>query len=164
MPWIADVLLDRFEKHEEYEIAGFSFPPVAQRRLISHLEAAGFKVIVIPVEREKPRLLESYDSLPTAGIDAYLDVAQSGVGYMGTYGMSKKVGPHVSTYVRLVSAHTKEVRYQDFIEYGWGTTTEIGMQQLDAPEDHVFWKIKRVKDELTDRRNSTTWRRPPSIL
>ena len=165
MPLIANLLLDRFEKHEEYEIAGFSFPPVAQPRLISHLEAAGFKVIVIPVEREKPRLLESYDSLPTAGIDAYLDVAPSGVGYMGTYGfMSKKVGPHVSTYVRLVSAHTKEVRYQDFIEYGWGMTTEIGMQQLDAPEDHVFKKTKILKADLTNWRNSTTWfGKPPSI-
>ena len=86
LPPLLSVLIEQTQKHEEYEIIGFSFPPVAQPRLISHLEAAGFKVIVIPVEREKPRLLESYDSLPTTGIDAYLDVAPSGVGYQGTYG------------------------------------------------------------------------------
>jgi hypothetical protein len=149
------VLVDTFtfEEHEEYEDAGFSFAPVAQRRLISHLKAAGYKVILVPAEREKPsklrlQLLRSYDALLAAGVDAYLDVTSSGVGFMGNNTFSKKVGPHVSTFVRLVSARTKEVLYQDIIQYGWGRIATVPGPVLDAPEDHVFKSTKALRDDL----------------
>jgi hypothetical protein len=139
------------EKHPEYEAAGFSFAPVAQRQLINHLKAAGYKVVVVRVARDKPnQLLKSYNALPTTGVDAYLDIAPTGVGFQGSYApFAKKVGPHVSTFVRLVSARTHEVLYQDYIHYGWGIAPAITGTELEAPEAHVFKKTKVLKNDLT---------------
>jgi hypothetical protein len=145
-------MVDQFakEKHPEYEYAGFNFAPVAQRQLINHLKAAGYNVVVVPAAREKPnQLLKSYNALPTTGVDAYLDIAPTGVGFQGSYApFAKKVGPHVSLFVRLVSARTKDILYQDYIHYGWGIAPAIAGTELDAPEAHVFKKTKVLEDDL----------------
>jgi hypothetical protein len=145
--WIADAA--RVKKHEEYEHAGFSFSSVAQGRLIKQLEAAGYKVVLVPAEREKPyKLLDSYGSLPATGVDAYLDLASPGVGFKGDDPFSKKVGPYVSAFARLVSASTKDVLYQDFVQYGWGENRMVDGTLLDAPKGHVFKKTKVVQKVL----------------
>lgn len=137
------------KKHEEYEHAGFSFSRVAQARLVRQLETAGYQVVLIPVDREKPyKLLETYASLPASGVDAYLDLAAPGVGFKGDSPFSKKVGPHVSAFARLLSASTKEVLYQDFIQYGWGENHMLDGTIVDAPKGHVFKKPKLVREVL----------------
>jgi hypothetical protein len=148
--------------HPEYQSTDFHFSAVAERRLTEHLKAAGFSVVSVPVDREKPnQLLRDYQALSVSNVDAYLDVAVLGVGYRksnsGAWPFAHKVGPYVAVAVRLVSARSKKILYADIIEYGWSKARYLGMEttEIDAPEDNLFANTKAVETDLmkTDSRS-----------
>jgi hypothetical protein len=141
-------------KHPEYESAGFRFAVVAERVLTEHLKAAGFNVITVPVEREKPyQLLRNYKALSVPNVDAYLDVVSGGVGYRQSDSapdFARKLGPYVLVYVRLVSARSKEILYADAIEYAWRKAHRSGLpgSEIDAPDNQVFKNADAVEMDL----------------
>jgi hypothetical protein len=144
-------------KHPEYESAGFRFSVVAERLLTEHLKAAGFKVVTVTVEREKPyQLLRNYKALSVPSVDAYLDVVSRGVGYRQSDSapdFARKVGPYVLVSVRLVSARSKKILYADTIEYGWRKAHQLGLpgSEIDAPDDQVFEDAEAVEMDLMSR-------------
>jgi hypothetical protein len=154
---LGGLMFEQFKKpkHPEYANAGFHFSAEAERLLTAHLKAAGFNVIVVPVERKKPyQLVDDYKALSVPNVDAYLDVAPGGVGYRkSTFsafpGAARKVGPIVGVVVQLVSARTKKVLYAETLEYGWrkATAGNTGVD-IEAPDDHIFKNVDALETDL----------------
>lgn len=75
----------------------------------------GISVIGVQIKRNGNDLLEDYKKTPSAGADAILDVSPANVGFRE---IKDDVFPLLKVRLRLVSARTREVLYQDTISIG----------------------------------------------
>ena len=76
------------------------------------IEQKGIRVIGVQVNRNGNDLLKDYKKTPSAGSDAILDVSAVNVGFRK---IKDDVYPLLKVRVRLVSARTREVLYQDTV-------------------------------------------------
>lgn len=95
---------------------GYSLRHDFTSQLEAALEADGYKVDLVAVQRDGDAFLKSY--APPAGADAVLDVVvhNSSVGYRAA-GDKTDYYPYVDTSVRLVSVKNEDVLYQEQVIY-----------------------------------------------
>jgi hypothetical protein len=82
----------------------------------------GIAVIGVHAKRNGYDLLDEYKKAPSAGTDAILDVSPVTVGFKG---VEEEVFPLLKVRVRLVSARTREVLYQDTVQIGDGKKSPL---------------------------------------
>jgi hypothetical protein len=85
--------------------------------LAQELRACGYEVTILDVTRPKPEILKSYDGLDPAP-DAYIDVVLNWSGYF-TASPTADYVPALRTLVRVVKRQSKEIAYQELINYGY---------------------------------------------
>jgi hypothetical protein len=85
--------------------------------LAQELRSTGYEVKVIEVKREKPTILQSYDALEE-GHDAYVDCVLNWSGYFTASAVSE-YKPAMRVLVRMVKRKTKEIAYQELVNYGY---------------------------------------------
>lgn len=115
------------------------------RSLTDKLSALGYQVNLISVTREKKQsLLESYDSVDSAGADAILDVAIESMGYATEHPMfSRHWRPASQVKVALIDVHSNKKVYEEKFMYGYHNPFMSGTD-IDAPKTYHF----KNKDEL----------------
>ena len=82
----------------------------------------GITVMGVHTKRNGYDLLEEYKKASSAGADAILDVSPVTVGFKG---VEEDVFPLLKVQVRLVSARTREVLYQDTVQIGDGKKSPL---------------------------------------
>lgn len=133
------------------EYADFDFAAISQRGLKKYLELKGYHVTSVSVNRDNPHaLLGDYSLLNVTGVDAFLDLAPVEVGFKrktwaGPF--AREVGPHVSVVVRLVSADSKEILYEESVQYGYDKNPFAAGTRIDAPTEHRFKNTDAMKSE-----------------
>ena len=97
----------------------YNFDPAQEftSALAEELRAGGYEVKVIEVARPKPAMLESYDALDPEP-DAYVDSVLNWSGYF-TASAVANYQPAMHALVRVVKRRTKEIAYQELINYGY---------------------------------------------
>jgi hypothetical protein len=90
--------------------------------LKQHVGQKGITVIGVHTKRSGYDLLDDYKKTPSAGSDAILDVSPVTVGFKG---VEEDVFPLLKVQVRLVSARTREVLYQDTVQIGDGKKSPL---------------------------------------
>jgi hypothetical protein len=85
------------------------------KALKQQISQKGIAVMGVHTIRNGYDLLDEYKKIPSAGADAILDVSPVTVGFKGA---GENVFPLVQVQVRLVSARTREVLYQDTVRIG----------------------------------------------
>ncbi len=97
--------------------------------LTTALEAHGYTVKVIPVDRPKSDFLPKYPDPTASGADAYLDIALQGAGYgyiAAGMGSSLPYRPFVWANCKLVGASKGEALMQDTIFYNpFGSPSKV---------------------------------------
>jgi hypothetical protein len=89
--------------------------------LAKELSACGYEVTVMDVARPKPAILDSYDDIDAklvAKPDAYVDLVLNWSGYF-TASPTADYIPTVRALVRVVKRQSKEIAYQELINYGY---------------------------------------------
>jgi hypothetical protein len=97
-------------------VRGFDLSADFRQQMVAAIEARGYRVKLLTVERIKSGFLESYDSLDKEP-DAYVDATVSG-GYLCASGTADYF-PSVQVGIRIVKRATREVVYQERIAYGY---------------------------------------------
>ncbi len=146
----AELTKDHKEKYGK-----FVFSAVMQRSLTKHLQAMGYPVIQLAVKHKKPdKLLRKYTRLSAAGADVYLDVVPLLLGYWPKTSMRPgspdPAEPAVTVLVRLVSASSKDILYEEQVEYG-SKMIDLGHSggiYLAAPKDHRFISTKVLRANM----------------
>jgi len=95
---------------------GFDLTADFRSQMVAAIEARGYRVKILMVERTKSGFLEAYDSLDKEP-DAYVDATVSG-GYLCASGTADYF-PSVQVGIRIVKRATREVVYQERIVYGY---------------------------------------------
>lgn len=127
----------------------FKFSEQMQKKLVTDLQHNNIQVMTVAVPRNKDRqLVDSYEGFP-ADVDAYLDVVPiQAIGYMSdehALNFDPDVHPVLAAAVRLVSARSKKVLFEDQFYYG---DSIIFRDDIEAPEEHVY----DTKEELLANR------------
>ena len=118
---------------------GFDFSKQMRAALTPRLRQAGFNVVSVHVKREAPnKLIENYSKVPSAGADAFLDIAVRWVGYSTVNLFDREFRPHIEVIVRLVSVRTKAVFYSEHVTFGYHNPTQSATE-LPA-ERRYFYK------------------------
>lgn len=95
--------------------ANYNISQSLMNALKQQIGQKGVVVMGVHVKRNGHELLDEYKKTPSAGADAILDVSPVTVGFKGA---RNEVFPLVNVQVRLVSARTREVLYQDTVRIG----------------------------------------------
>lgn len=95
--------------------SNYSISQSLTNALKQKLAQKGVGVIGVQIKRSGHDLLEDYKKIPSAGADALLDVSPANVGFRE---IKDDVYPLLKVRVRLVSARTKQVLYQDTVSIG----------------------------------------------
>jgi hypothetical protein len=90
--------------------------------LKQHVGQQGIAVIGVHTKRNGYDLLDDYKKAPSAGTDAILDISPVTVGFKG---VEEDVYPLLKVQVRLVSARTRAVLYQDTVQIGDGKKSPL---------------------------------------
>lgn len=92
--------------------SNYSISQSLANALKQQLGQKGIAVMGVQTKRNGHDLLEDYKKTPSAGADAILDVSPANVGFRE---IKDEVYPLLKVRVRLVSARTREVLYQDTV-------------------------------------------------
>lgn len=94
---------------------------------------------LVSVPRETPgKLLESYDGIDTADVDAIMDVAIESMGYATEHPLlSPHWRPSAVMHVALIDSHTHEKLYAEKFMYGYHNPFLSGTD-LEAPSRYHF--------------------------
>jgi hypothetical protein len=96
----------------------FSTPEVFLQALTAELQARGYTVIVIPLQREGTEFTAKYPANAEPKVDAYLDLVAYSYGYIAAgIGDSTPYRPAFALKTRLVSAKNAALLMQDSIVY-----------------------------------------------
>jgi len=129
----------------ELQSKNFSFSNQLTQDLQKELKKAGYKTMVVKVNRTDTRnLLEDYSKLRINNADAILDVAVTNYGYVTEHFMfSPHWRPEARTFVALAKPMDKNVMYQEAIMYGYHNPFMSGVE-LEAPSDFHFTEQEDV--------------------
>ncbi len=124
----------------------FDYAALLSRKLASSLRRNQVEVSFVPVLRSEERnLLKSYEGLP-GSVDAYLDVVPGSLnGYQAGAALLQlgpDVRPVLTASVRLVSARTGKLLFENQFRYGGSAT--IAEDGSRAPEDHFYEDVKEL--------------------
>ena len=101
--------------HMHLRSSNYSISQSLTNALKQKMAQKGIGVIGVQTKRSGHDLLEDYKKTPSAGADAILDVSPANVGFRE---IKDDVYPLLKVRVRLVSARTKQVLYQDTVSIG----------------------------------------------
>lgn len=102
--------------------------------LTQELQNVGYTVKLLKVEREKPKFLDSYDSLDK-DVDAYLDLG-FGAGYFSASATDDYI-PTVRSGARLVRRGSNDIIYQDIVSYGYEMRA-VEAVSIPADKEYCF--------------------------
>ena len=117
---------------------GFTFSKRMEHELVRGLRRAGFKVILVDVERKNPMsLLSDYGSIGPGRADAILDVAARTIGYSSVKLTDPDYRPHLDVLVQLVRSGGGRILYGEHILYGYHNPL-MGATEITAPKKYYF--------------------------
>lgn len=132
------------------ELYGFEFGREMQEVLAQRLRRAGYSVLTAHARRKDPaKLISDYGKIPTAGADAWLDMAVGpDFGYSSVSRGQAGFRPHIQVDVRLVSTRNKRTLYAERILYGY-SRPELQATELPAAARFFFEDANHL---LSDKR------------
>lgn len=121
------------------EESGFTASEQITRSMQEELTAAGYNVMLVSVSREEPgKLLESYDGIDAASVDAFPDVAIESMAFAtGHPLLSPYRRPASVVHVALIDGRTHVKPYSEKFMYGHHNPFMSGTD-LDAPDNFYF--------------------------
>lgn len=102
--------------HLHLRSSNYSISQSLTNALKQKMGQKGIGVIGVQIKRSGHDLLDDYKKTPSAGADAILDISPANVGFREI--KDDDVYPLLKVRVRLVSARTRQVLYQDTISIG----------------------------------------------
>lgn len=125
--------------------AKFNYGDQLTQDLQQQLHSAGFRTVIIDVERDKPdELIKDYSFVQASGADAILDVAVPNAGWVTEHFMfSPHWRPESRAFIALYSVKHKKVAYSDTLMYGYHNPM-MSATDLDAPGEYCFGKREEL--------------------
>lgn len=122
--------------------------------IVQSLEAANYKVINIPVKREKQDFLPNY-SVVQSNADAYLDVVIENVGYFANDPFSPYI-PTLRVKAHLVSAKDNKVLFSENLTYGeeWPGKKSI---DIPSPDKYSYKSFNDLLANANEAREGLTY-------
>lgn len=118
--------------------SGFDFGTAFTDAVKSELEADGYSVSIVEVERENSRAEAGDDpALNDVRADALLDITVQAVGYANESVVNNDFRPDIQVHVNLLSQATREKLYSETFMYGYSNPF-MGGTDIDAPKDYYF--------------------------
>ncbi len=111
--------------------------------LSAELQASGYEVRTIKVQREDMKLLENYKQLDQ-NVDAYLDFSLM-AGYMCASSTADYI-PTVRARVRLIKRDSNDILYEDFISYGYEFRAAQAIS-IPAEQQFFFKNFEAIKGD-----------------
>lgn len=113
--------------------AGFDYGKHMEKALTSALEQAGYKVVLIPLQRPSERkFVEDYAAVGNDQIDALLDTGTLGVGYFDVNITDSTMRPSIIMQARLISWPGRQTLFSDTILFGYQNAL-ISSTHIPAP-------------------------------
>jgi hypothetical protein len=122
---------------------GFDYSKHLQAALVQRLKAAGFQVVAVSAKRVPGKPIEDYAAIRAAGVDAYLDLTPTWIGY-ATYNMfDRDFRPDVRVSVRLAAAKDGTALYSEQLMYGYKNPF-MSATDLSAGKEHYYKSFEEL--------------------